>query len=83
MKAQSVLSLALPSPHSKDAKDEDQQPAEATGVGRSWVQSMFSRNTTSRTSSFNRVRRWTSDGGNSGTCYSIIYECIYVSLILE
>ena len=68
MKAQSMLSLALPSPHSKDATDEGQQPAEATGVGRSWVQSMFSRNTTSR-SSFSRVRKWTSDGGNSGTCY--------------
>ncbi|XP_019446275.1 PREDICTED: DENN domain and WD repeat-containing protein SCD1 isoform X2 [Lupinus angustifolius] len=65
MKAQSVLSLALPSPHSKDVNDEDQQPAEATGVGRNWVQSMFTRNTTSRSSSFNRVRRWTSDGGNS------------------
>ncbi|KAJ1376182.1 WD40/YVTN repeat-like-containing domain superfamily, partial [Sesbania bispinosa] len=67
MKAQSMLSLALPSPHSKNTKDEDQQPTEATGVGRSWVQSMFSRNTTSRSSSFSRVRRWTSDGGNSAT----------------
>ncbi|XP_073225794.1 DENN domain and WD repeat-containing protein SCD1 isoform X3 [Cicer arietinum] len=67
MKAQSALSLALPSPHSKNAKDEDQQPTEATGVGRNWVQSMFSRNTTSRSSSFSRVRRWTSDGGNSAT----------------
>jgi len=82
-KAQSALSLALPSPHSKNAKDEDQQPTEGTGVGRSWVQSMFSRNTTSRSSSFSRVRKWTSDGGNSGTCYSIIYKCNYVSLILE
>ncbi|XP_027344371.1 DENN domain and WD repeat-containing protein SCD1 isoform X4 [Abrus precatorius] len=67
MKVQSMLSHALPSPHSKDAKDENQQPTEATGVGRSWVQSMFSRNTTSRSSSFSRVRRWTSDGGNSAT----------------
>ncbi|KEH21371.1 stomatal cytokinesis defective protein, putative [Medicago truncatula] len=66
-KAQSALALALPSPHSKNAKDEDQQPTEGTGVGRSWVQSMFSRNTTSRSSSFSRVRRWTSDGGNSAT----------------
>lgn len=66
-KAQSALSLALPSPHSKNAKDEDQQPTEGTGVGRSWVQSMFSRNTTSRSSSFSRVRKWTSDGGNSAT----------------
>lgn len=62
MKTQSLSSLALPSPHTKDAKDEHQQPAEATG--RSWVQSMFSRDTTSRSSSFSRVRRWTSDGAN-------------------
>ncbi|PNX56542.1 stomatal cytokinesis defective SCD1 protein, partial [Trifolium pratense] len=67
MKAQSSLSLALTSPHSKNAKDEDQQPTEGTGVGRSWVHSMFSRSTTSRSSSFSRVRRWTSDGGNSAT----------------
>ncbi|XP_028801117.1 DENN domain and WD repeat-containing protein SCD1-like isoform X1 [Neltuma alba] len=60
MKTQSLASLTLPSPHTKDAKDEHQQPAEATG--RSWVQSMFSRETTSRSSSFSRVRRWTSDG---------------------
>lgn len=67
MKAQSVLSHSLSSPHSKDAIDENQQPTEATGVGRNWVQSMFSRNTTIRSSSFSRVRRWTSDGGNLGT----------------
>ncbi|KAL2342501.1 hypothetical protein Fmac_003786 [Flemingia macrophylla] len=67
MKAQSVLSHALSSPHSKDVKDDSQQPTEATGVGRSWVQSMFSRNTTTRSSSFSRVRRWTSDGGSSAT----------------
>lgn len=67
MKAQSVLLLALPSPHSKDTKDENQQPSEATGVGRNWLQSMFSRNKTTRSSSFSHVHRWTSDGGNSGT----------------
>lgn len=69
MKAQSVLLLALPSPHSKDTKDENQQPSEATGVGRNWVQSMFSRNKTTRSSSFSHVHRWTSDGGNSGTWF--------------
>ncbi|KAH1135948.1 hypothetical protein GYH30_013576 [Glycine max] len=67
MKAQSVLLLALPSPHSKDTKDENQQPSEATGVGRNWLQSMFSRNKTTRSSSFSHVHRWTSDGGNSAT----------------
>ncbi|OVA05014.1 DENN domain [Macleaya cordata] len=60
MKVQSS-SYGLPSPGSQDAADESQQPAEASGVGRSWVQSMFSRDTTSRNNSFSRVRRWTSD----------------------
>ncbi|KAL5544741.1 hypothetical protein UlMin_008525 [Ulmus minor] len=59
-KAQS-MSHGLASPRS--SADEDQQPAEATG--RSWVQSMFSRETASRTNSFSRVRRWTSDSGPS------------------
>ena len=63
VKAQSMSSFGLPSPHSHDSTDDDQQPAEASGVGRSWVQSMFSRDTTSRTNSFSRVRRWTSDSG--------------------
>jgi len=66
-KAQSVSSHGMPSPHPKDAKDENQQPTEATGVGRSWVQSMFTRNPTTRSSSFSHVRRWTSDGSNTGT----------------
>lgn len=67
-KAQSTLSHGLPSPRPKDAINEDQQPAEATGVGRSWVQSMFSRGPSTR-NSFSRVRRWTSDSGSSGMCF--------------
>lgn len=66
VKPQSMLSHGLASPHSKDNTVEDQQPAEASGVGRSWVQSMFSRDTASRSTSFSRVRKWTSDGGSSG-----------------
>nr|XP_028947932.1 DENN domain and WD repeat-containing protein SCD1 [Malus domestica] len=64
-KGQSMLSHGLASPRSKDATVENQQPAEASGVGRSWVQSMFSRDTASRTTSLSRVRKWTSDGGSS------------------
>ncbi|XP_043715724.1 DENN domain and WD repeat-containing protein SCD1 isoform X2 [Telopea speciosissima] len=64
VKVQSVSSYGLQSPHSQDAVGESQQPAEASGVGRSWVQSMFSRDTTARTNSFSRVRRWTSDNEN-------------------
>ncbi|XP_050256906.1 DENN domain and WD repeat-containing protein SCD1-like [Quercus robur] len=67
IKAQSMSSLGLPSPRSKEATDEYQQPAEASGVGRNWVQSMFSRDTATRTNSFSRVRKWASDGGSSAT----------------
>lgn len=77
-KAQSV-SHGLASPRS--ATDENQQPAEASGVGRSWVQSMFSRETASRTNSFSRVRRWTSDGGSSGASISNI-TCVYPLLLV-
>lgn len=67
IKTQSISSFGLLSPRSKDGTDENQQPAEASGVGRSWVQSMFTRDTASRSNSFSRVRRWASDGGNSAT----------------
>lgn len=63
-KVQSVSSFGMPSPRSQDVADESQQPAEASGVGRSWVQSMFSRDSASRMDSFSRVRRWTSDSGS-------------------
>lgn len=62
-KTQSVSSFGLPSPRPQDAGDSTKQSSEASGDGRSWVQSMFSRD---RASSFSRVRKWTSDGGNSG-----------------
>ncbi|EOY20984.1 Stomatal cytokinesis defective / SCD1 protein (SCD1) isoform 2 [Theobroma cacao] len=65
VKSQSLLPPGLSSPRPKDAADENQQPAEASGVGRSWVQSMFSRDTASRANSFSRVRKSTSDGGPS------------------
>ena len=58
-----LYGLASPRP---DAANEVEQPAEASGVGRSWVQSMFSRDTTLRANSFSRVRKWTSDTGNIG-----------------
>ncbi|KAL6994875.1 Scytalone dehydratase [Sarracenia purpurea var. burkii] len=61
MKVQSVLPYGLASPHPQDATNDNQQPAEASGVGRSWVQSMFSRDTSSR------VRKWTSDSGTLAT----------------
>ncbi|KAM7483016.1 hypothetical protein LguiB_007599 [Lonicera macranthoides] len=63
LRSQSLSSFGLPSPRSQDATDDNQQTAEATGVGRSWVQSMFSRDTASRSNSFSRVRKWTSDSG--------------------
>ncbi|XWS50709.1 hypothetical protein CRYUN_Cryun12cG0109900 [Craigia yunnanensis] len=65
VKSQSLLPPGMSSPRPKDAADENQQPAEASVVGRSWVQSMFSRDTASRTNSFGHVRKWASDGGAS------------------
>jgi hypothetical protein len=44
----------MASPHAVDVSDESQQPAEASGLGRSWVQSMFSRDRSLRATSFNR-----------------------------
>ncbi|KAK4779371.1 hypothetical protein SAY86_006899 [Trapa natans] len=58
-------SQGLHSPRTKDNLDEGQAPSVASGVGRSWVQSMFSRDTASRVNSFDRVQRWTSEGGAS------------------
>ncbi|XP_039136083.1 DENN domain and WD repeat-containing protein SCD1 [Dioscorea cayenensis subsp. rotundata] len=66
-KAQSSLTYGLPSPRSQDAVDDSQQPAEASGLGRSWVQSMFSRDRSIRSNSFSRVRKWTSDGDGQAT----------------
>ncbi|XP_024991389.1 DENN domain and WD repeat-containing protein SCD1 isoform X3 [Cynara cardunculus var. scolymus] len=63
VKSQSISSLSLPSPRPQDVTTDNQQPAEASG--RSWVQSMFSRDTTLRTNSFTRVRKWTSDHAKS------------------
>ncbi|ONK68944.1 uncharacterized protein A4U43_C05F17670, partial [Asparagus officinalis] len=63
----SQSSYALSSPRSQDASDESQQPAEASAVGRSWVQSMFSRDRSIRANSFSRVSRWASDTDNSGS----------------
>ncbi|KAH6801776.1 stomatal cytokinesis defective / SCD1 protein [Perilla frutescens var. frutescens] len=51
-KNQSVSSFGLPSPRPQDTVDSTQQSSEASGVGRSWVQSMFTRE---RASSFSRV----------------------------
>ncbi|KAI5660173.1 hypothetical protein M9H77_28966 [Catharanthus roseus] len=64
LKPQSVSLYGLSSPRPHDAAAETQQPAEASG--RSWVQSMFSRDTSLRSNSFSRVRRWASDSGNLG-----------------
>ncbi|CAM8977111.1 unnamed protein product [Rhodiola kirilowii] len=65
VKAPPAASHGLSSPRPQDSPDASQQPAEASGVGRSWVQSMFSRDPTTRSNSFSRVRRWTSDSGNT------------------
>ncbi|XP_078432059.1 stomatal cytokinesis defective / SCD1 protein (SCD1) isoform X2 [Wolffia australiana] len=55
-KGHSVPAYGLPSPRALDGIDESQQPTEASSVGRSWVQNMFSRDVTSRTNSLSRVQ---------------------------
>lgn len=72
VKSQTISSLTIASPRPQDAIIDNQQPAEASG--RSWVQSMFSRDTTSRANSFTRVRKWTSDQG--GTLSFYINICV-------
>lgn len=67
VKSQAMTSLALPSQRPQDVTTDTQQPAEASG--RSWVQSMFTRDTTLRANSFTRVRKGTSDQGG----YSILW----------
>eukprot|EP00258_Populus_trichocarpa_P026354 XP_024442373.1 DENN domain and WD repeat-containing protein SCD1 isoform X3 [Populus trichocarpa] len=66
VKAQSMRSPGLSSPRPKDSMDENEQPAEASVIGRSWVQSMFSRDP-SRANSFGRVRKGASDVNENGT----------------
>lgn len=80
-KAQSSLTYGLPSPRSQDAVDDSQQPAEASGLGRSWVQSMFSRDRSIRSNSFSRVRKWTSDGDGQGML--LFYMCIFDDTISQ
>lgn len=63
VKSQSMSAHALPSPRPKDGSDQNQQPAEPSVVGRSWVQSMFSRDTSARINSLSRSGRWSTDGG--------------------
>lgn len=65
------ISHGLASPRSPTG--EIQQTAEASVVGRSWVQSMFSREPSARTNSFSRVRRWT-DSGSTGI--SVSNDCL-------
>nr|CAB3477410.1 unnamed protein product [Digitaria exilis] len=54
-RSQPLQSYGMASPHAIDVSDESQQPAEASGLGRSWVHSMFSRDRSLRASSFNRT----------------------------
>ncbi|KAL9170293.1 hypothetical protein ABFS82_04G136000 [Erythranthe guttata] len=61
-KSQSVSSFGLTSPRPQDTADSTQQSSEASVVGRSWVQSMFSRD---RASSFSRVRQGTTDSATN------------------
>uniref|UniRef100_A0A7C9F2R3 UDENN domain-containing protein n=1 Tax=Opuntia streptacantha TaxID=393608 RepID=A0A7C9F2R3_OPUST len=60
-KAQSLSLYGLQAPLPQDSANDSQQPADASSVGRSWVQSMFSRGTSLRANSFTRVKSSDSD----------------------
>lgn len=60
-KAQSLSSYGLQAPLPQDSANDSQQSAEASSVGRSWVQSMFTRGTSLRANSFTRVKSSVSD----------------------
>ncbi|KAK9668772.1 hypothetical protein RND81_13G085700 [Saponaria officinalis] len=66
-KAQSLASYGLQSPLPLDGASDIQQPAEAASVGRSWVQSMFSRDSSLRAHSFARVRSGVLAPSENGT----------------
>ncbi|CAI9113596.1 OLC1v1014226C1 [Oldenlandia corymbosa var. corymbosa] len=55
VKSQAPASYGLASPRPQDGATEAQLPSEASGAGRSWVQSMFSRDTSLRANSFSRA----------------------------
>ncbi|XP_010677974.2 DENN domain and WD repeat-containing protein SCD1 isoform X1 [Beta vulgaris subsp. vulgaris] len=55
LKVQSLSSYGVQSALSQDVATDGQQTIEASSVGRSWVQSMFSRDTSLRAHSFTRV----------------------------
>lgn len=78
-KVQSLSAYGLPSPRSQDASDESQQPAEASGLGRSWVQSMFSRDRSIRANSFSRVRKWTDRNSLEFSLRTLTMEIIWFS----
>lgn len=63
-KSQSVSLYGLPALDPLDSPNNTEQCPEASGVGRSWVQSMFSRE---RAISFTRSGKWTSDCGSFGS----------------
>ena len=55
-KGQLLSSYGGQSIHLQDTAHDSQPTTEASSVGRSWVQSMFSRDTSIRAQSFTRVR---------------------------
>ncbi|KAG0459499.1 hypothetical protein HPP92_022627 [Vanilla planifolia] len=55
----------LPSPRPQETSDESLQQTEPSGVGRNWVQSMFSRDRSIRANSFARGQNWASDKDGS------------------
>ncbi|KNA06482.1 hypothetical protein SOVF_180550 isoform A [Spinacia oleracea] len=64
-KVQSLSAYGVQSALPQDAAHDSQQTIEASSVGRSWVHSMFSRDTSLRAQSFTRVHSGVSDANEN------------------
>ncbi|XP_021736318.1 DENN domain and WD repeat-containing protein SCD1-like isoform X2 [Chenopodium quinoa] len=58
LKAQSLSSSGLQSPHFRDAT-VDNQPSKASTIAKNWVRSMFGRESVLKVNSFSHARGWT------------------------
>ncbi|XP_021857190.1 DENN domain and WD repeat-containing protein SCD1 isoform X2 [Spinacia oleracea] len=59
LKAQSLSSSGLQSPHFQDATVDCQQPSKASTTARNWVRSMFGRESVLKVNSFSHAPGWT------------------------
>lgn len=66
LKAQSLSSSGLQSPHFQDATVDCQQPSKASTTARNWVRSMFGRESVLKVNSFSHAPGWTFETETAG-----------------